>query len=486
MQQQDYHVPITWIQVGERKRPAKDIDDLKRSIKELGLLNPITVSSSGLLIAGYHRLTACKDLGWDSIPAHVVNLTELQAELAEIDENIVRKQLTQFDESVQLKRRKEIYEAMYPETKHGNQANRGNRHTGNAILESGNNCHSLELSQQPQSFTENTAQQTGMSSRTVRLKTLIGKALEPLKDIITGSPIEDNQKELEALVKIADPKKGEGIDVARSVLELLIRDNLKTVGAAYVMYKKMRAEEMQVLEQVSADEPKAITFHVEQGQVWKCGQHYVICDDAYNYTAQKVDAVITDPPYGIDYKPDWNKWNGLESDYVPVIGDDQDFDPAPFLNFPTVFLFGANYFSNRLPIGGWLCWDKRGKAELDSMLGSPFELGWYRSAKTSKKAIMIRVQHGGVVNADSTTGNNSKRHHPTQKPVSVMQQILIELTEIGNTILDPFSGSGSTLLACEKTGRKCIAVEMDPNYVRVILERFYNETGIMPCQESFV
>jgi DNA modification methylase len=226
-------------------------------------------------------------------------------------------------------------------------------------------------------------------------------------------------------------------------------------------------------------------YAVEYGQVWKCGRHTVYCGNSYELLdIIDGDAIITDPPYGIDYQPDWKKWDGKPSDYHAIAGDHEEFNPTPFLSYETVVLFGANYFSNRLPLGGWLCWDKRTKPELDSMFGSPFELAWYKSPTTNKKSIMVRVQHGGVVNADSDIGNNVKRFHPTQKPVRVMMEIIDTLVLYSDIVIDPFAGSGSTLLACERLDRECIAIELDTDYIDIILRRWQKMTGEEPCLVS--
>lgn len=110
---------INDVVVKERKRPLGNVAKLSESIKELGLLNPITIDPHGVLIAGYHRLEACKQLGWVTIPVNMVTLDELNAELAEIDENLVRNELHWFDRDKQLARRKEIYEIKHPEIKNG-------------------------------------------------------------------------------------------------------------------------------------------------------------------------------------------------------------------------------------------------------------------------------------------------------------------------------------------------------------------------------
>ena len=182
-----------------------------------------------------------------------------------------------------------------------------------------------------------------------------------------------------------------------------------------------------------------------------------------------VDAVITDPPYGIDYNPkQYKRWNGETSPFEKLIGDESEFDPSPLLNFRNVVLWGANNFANKLPRGGWLCWDKRTNERADNMIGSPFELAWTNNQKTYK---MLRLQHGGVINADSTTGNNQKRLHPTQKPIALMEWCIKLFTNEGDTILDPFMGSGTTGVACARLNRNFIGIEINPQYFEIAQRR---------------
>lgn len=235
------------------------------------------------------------------------------------------------------------------------------------------------------------------------------------------------------------------------------------------------------IQEATEVKPEIKLYNVQEGQVWKLGRHTLICGNAYKSDIKEATAIITDPPYGIDYPADWKKWDGRESDFKKVEGDLQEFDPRPFLNYPTVLLFGANYFTRHLPQGGWLCWDKRLKDELDDMVGSPFELAWFKSSTTKRTSIMVRVLHGGVVNADSTQGNNQKRYHPTQKPVVLMEEILKKLTREREVICDPFCGSGTTLIAAENTNRTCIAYEIDPLYCNIILSRYEKLTSEEPC-----
>jgi hypothetical protein len=262
--------------------------------------------------------------------------------------------------------------------------------------------------------------------------------------------------------------------------ELEEEKRLKKEEKAKVLSERKERE----MAEANEEKKQVADFNVQYGQVWRLGRHTLICGSAYDCDKIEATAIITDPPYGIDYNPDWKKWDGSESDYKKIEGDAQEFDPRPFLNYPTVLMFGANYFTKHLPQGGWLCWDKRLRDELDEMVGSPFELAWFKSSSTKRSAIMIRVLHGGVVNADSVQGNNQKRFHPTQKPVVLMEEILKKVTKEKEVICDPFCGSGTTLIAAENTGRTCIAYEIEPSYCNIILSRYEQLTNEKPCLES--
>lgn len=148
------------VNAGRREADLNGIDELARSISEVGLLNPITVDSDHILIAGLHRLEAAKRLGWTEIECTVFGLEGLQAELAEIDENVVRTALSTIEYGELLERRKEIYESLHPETKAGlSQAAGMNRATGKHVSD--------KMSSTSKSFAQDTAAKLGVSARTV-------------------------------------------------------------------------------------------------------------------------------------------------------------------------------------------------------------------------------------------------------------------------------------------------------------------------------
>ena len=129
-------VKINEIKVNPGRRPANldGINELARSISEVGLLNPITIDQEHILVAGLHRLEAAKMLGWTEIECNVCALDALQTELAEIDENVVRTELSVIEYGELLERRKEIYESLHLETKAGQaQAAGMNRAIGNNV-----------------------------------------------------------------------------------------------------------------------------------------------------------------------------------------------------------------------------------------------------------------------------------------------------------------------------------------------------------------
>ena len=179
---------------------------------------------------------------------------------------------------------------------------------------------------------------------------------------------------------------------------------------------------------------------------------------------KSVDAVITDPPYGIG----WAGSNASTLSWNPIANDDGNLDITPILNMDCLVIsFGANCYPEKLPHRGrWICWDKRVVESADRMIGRPFELAW--TNETSGFDRMYRVMHGGVVNAD---GHNQRRVHPTQKPVTLMKRILLDYTHEGDTILDPFMGSGTTGVACVQTGRNFIGIEIDPTYFAIAEKR---------------
>lgn len=182
------NVLIDNIIVEDRRRSSDPahITALAESIRSQGLLCPIFVrewdgtSDLFILIAGWHRLKAVESLGHRYIACHVIGADDLEAELAEIDENLIRSDLTALERSEHLARRKELYEELYPETKR------------EATLKQNRNDNVSE--REAPSFASDTAAKTGDSERTVQRATKIGTDItQEARDAIRETPVADNQ-----------------------------------------------------------------------------------------------------------------------------------------------------------------------------------------------------------------------------------------------------------------------------------------------------
>lgn len=181
-------------------------------------------------------------------------------------------------------------------------------------------------------------------------------------------------------------------------------------------------------------------------------------------TLGRFDLLLTDPPYGIA----WQGHPGSERNWNAISGDETT-DLAVWIcsqvqGDQDAVIWGANNFPQALPHNGrWICWDKRLTEAADKMLGSAFELAWQN--KRSGFDVMLRVLHGGVVNADG-----GKRFHPTQKPVPLFRMVLGRYAK-ATTILDPFAGSGTTGVAAKLEGRKATLIEMEERYCEIAANR---------------
>jgi len=219
------------------------------------------------------------------------------------------------------------------------------------------------------------------------------------------------------------------------------------------------------------------------GDVWILGQHRLMCGDSTSIDAveklmdgQLAEAIVTDPPYGIgidgqkESKSKNPKHNRKSHDFRGWDNERPDegiFNYIVALNVPSV-IWGGNYFADILPATrGWIYWSKG----QDGLTMSDGELAWTTESTPLRSVTVNRAALQGSV-------------HPTQKPLKIIEYSL-EYIKAGKVVLDLFGGSGSTLIACEKTGRQCRMMELDPKYCDVIIKRWQDYTGKQAvCQEN--
>lgn len=198
-------VSIRDIHIKDRLRmlDADHARELAESIRELGLLNPLTVDRDYTLIAGLHRLEAVKLLGWTKVECTVSSLEGLQAELAEIDENVVRSNLSAVEYGEMLLRRKELYEALHPETK---ATYEGGRFKGNQYSD----LVADKMSATKKSFVQDTAEKLGVDPRTVRREIQTAKRLTPeAKKIIMDADAKISKKSAMKLSRLEPEQQKE-------------------------------------------------------------------------------------------------------------------------------------------------------------------------------------------------------------------------------------------------------------------------------------
>lgn len=187
-------------------------------------------------------------------------------------------------------------------------------------------------------------------------------------------------------------------------------------------------------------------------------------------TLGKVDAVVTDPPYGMAWNTDSTRFTGGQhkrgdgrKDWGAIHEDAVDFDPAPWLSYPHVVLWGANHYAARLPVGKTLVWLKK-PPELFGTFLSDCEIGWASGGHG------VFAHYKQFPPPSRMAENAGDVAHPTQKPIALMSWCIQTFTK-GETLLDPFMGSGTTGVAAVKLGRKFIGIEIDPRYFDIACRR---------------
>lgn len=256
----------------KRQLVPEKVLELVESVREIGLLQPIVISSDKRLIAGLHRLEAYKQLGWQEIDCVVKEYGKLEAELAEIDENLVRAELTVLERAEHLKRRKEIYEAKHPEAKPVTvRGGPGRGHKTDEKISS------------VLSFAEATAAKLGVSPRTIQQEVQIAKKLaDDVKEIIKGTPVEDNKT---ALLELARKPQEEQ---RKTVAQLIVSSNS---NEWYTPPEYVEAAR-RVLGEIDLDPASC----VEANKTVKAKKFYTAQDDGLQYDWP--GRVWLNPPYG--------------------------------------------------------------------------------------------------------------------------------------------------------------------------------------------
>jgi len=183
-------------------------------------------------------------------------------------------------------------------------------------------------------------------------------------------------------------------------------------------------------------------------------------------TLGKVDAVVTDPPYGIGAYSTGKMGGGVlakQSEYEATEWDAEPIDADTIAQIISkakhAVIFGGNYYALS-PTSCWLVWDKENGANNFA----DCELAWTNLSKAVRR---IKYMWHGMLRANG----EARGDHPTQKPIGVMKWCIGHLPDTAETILDPFMGSGTTGVAAVQMGRKFIGIEREPKYFDIACSR---------------
>lgn len=200
-----------------------------------------------------------------------------------------------------------------------------------------------------------------------------------------------------------------------------------------------------------------------------------------------IDLVLTDPPYGIKMAKNTNivSSNAKKGFYEKEIHQTKEWDnKRPEKIFfdemmrvsKNQIIFGGNYFADMLkPSRGWIVWDKK-EHETQGKNFADCELAWTSFDKNIKKYTF------GWIGLDYINNRkDEKKIHPTQKPSELFRMILNDYSKVGDLVLDCFSGSGTTAIACHNLKRRFICIEKDFDYWKASCKRLedYQRQGIL-------
>jgi DNA modification methylase len=230
------------------------------------------------------------------------------------------------------------------------------------------------------------------------------------------------------------------------------------------------------------------------GDLWLLGKHRLLCGDSTSAAdvARLLDGavptlMVTDPPYGVEYDPEWRMDAGLTGNTArmgKVMNDDRADWTEAWKLFPgdVAYVYHAGVFASTVQqsleragfaIRAQIIWAKDRLALSRGDYHWQHEPCWYAVREGGKGH---RTDDRTQTTLWSIPARDDAGHgHGTQKPVECMERPV--RNHLADTVYEPFAGSGTTVIACERTGRACIAMELDPGYCDVVVRRWEEFTG---------
>lgn len=238
----------------------------------------------------------------------------------------------------------------------------------------------------------------------------------------------------------------------------------------------------------------------QAGDLWVLGEHRLLCgdatiDDAYGTVldGHQADLTFTDPPYGVGYTGGAKPREALAGDHLgtSIYGDALPHLRIRAADHAALYLWYADAHAAAAAaaaaaagydVVAQIIWVKNNAQFVSSAkYHGKHEIAFYAHRKGKTAAWYGPNNEVTVWEVDRAARND---FHPTQKPVELAQRAINNSSASGNLVLDPFGGGGSTLIACEQTGRKARLIEIDPGYCDVICRRYQSLTGQLPTRDG--
>lgn len=414
--------------------PAHIEDALRASIERFGVLVPVTVDQHGAVLDGHHRKRIAEELGvpYDRLVRHCADDDE-RREIAHTL-NADRRQLT----GEEL--RQAVLHLAQWRDHHG------------VGLSNVQIAETLRVDEKTVRNELDRATSEGSEvDRPDRVRGKDGKERPSRRPQVIARDDREQQRAQAALEIVPDVPASRTLDVKE--LHRLARD----------AERERRALDAAAVSIAAARPAVASDVEVQSGQWWQLGEHLLYCGDstdrAFIDRAKGAAFAFADPPYNAG-KAEWDHGFEWRHDYLTEVADVAAVTPG--ISAVADF-FAATAMPYRWSMSAWIT---------NGMTRGALGFGnWIYVALFSTAGSLHRnaQDHLRITVDSSTTGETV---HESRKPAGLLVELLHLFTATGDTVVDPFLGSGTTLFAAEKTGRRCVGAEINPDYCREIIARF--------------
>jgi ParB family transcriptional regulator, chromosome partitioning protein len=444
-------IAIDKVGIGSNRRPLKDqkVAELMQSIQANGLLNPITLDQNLTLIAGLHRLTACKMLGLTQIECHVVTCTSKdQARLAEIDENLIRNELEIMDRSELWLERDQILDRM------GLRARRGdNQHTHKK-----NESMGSEAASRHSRTTLELAQETGYTDRTFQQGKQIARDITPeVKAVVRGTPAANSSNIL--------------LKVARAGGEERKRAEAAEQAAAAAREKRLNAEaeeQARIAAEARSKQTKIQLVALQSAQATKEAK-LATRAKAQHKTQVKRGPASTSSRRSVKTQLDeaWSLNRHLVYCGDSASEDFVDFLPLPpnaaLAIAPLPSCWNHDYLVDEAQVVAIVCHEDR-IHEFCNSHRMPFQFEMLIG-----ELYIALFSHQPLVKPEKPSG--------VEGIEGIVTYLVSFYTKPGQVVINPAIGEGEVLIACERMGLTCFACDDQPEHVSRSIARWQKWTG---------